>query len=144
LVLLILGAMLLGCGKGGGGAESLFSRGAAQFQDGHYDRAIELYRAGLEKEPESARGQNLLGMAYRMQYNTVRDPVYRTREIEAFRRAVAADSTFWPALINLGATLYYQGEKKEAARHFRRALELNPENPEREELERMIAEGEAL
>ena len=86
-------------------------------------------------------GFNLLGMAYRMKYNTLRAAEWKEKEIGAFRKAVAADSTYEPAHINLGATLYYLGNKTEAAPHFRRALELNPDNPEREQLEQFILEG---
>jgi tetratricopeptide (TPR) repeat protein len=82
-------------------------------------------------------------MAYRMQYNTVRAAEWKDKEIDAFRAAVDCDPTYWPAYINLGATLYYMGRKEEAAPYFETALELHPENPERAQLEGFIAEGEA-
>jgi len=131
-----------GCGKGQS-AQSYFDEGAEQFQDGHYEQAVAAYEKGLEMEPRSAVGHNLLGMAYRMQYNTVRAAEWKEKEIEAFRTAVDCDTTYWPAYINLGATLYYLGRKEEAAPYFRTALDLYPENPERAQLEGFIAEGEA-
>ena len=139
LLLLVSMVVLGGCGEKS--AQSLFDRGARELQDGSYDEAIATYRKGLELEPGSAVGHNLLGMAYRRKYNTIRATEWKEKEIEAFRKAVASDSTYWPAQINLGATLYYLGSKSEAAVHFQRALELHPENPEREQLERFIREG---
>lgn len=132
---------MIGSGCGEETAQSLFDRGTGEFQDGNYDQAILNYQKGLELEPGSAVGFNLLGMAYRMKYNTLRAAQWKEKEIDAFRKAVAADSTYEPAHINLGATLYYLGNKTESAPHFRRALELNPDNPERKQLEQFIREG---
>jgi tetratricopeptide (TPR) repeat protein len=137
---LALAAVLAACG-GAPSAQSYFDAGARKFQAKDYDGAIAAYQQGLRLEPRSAVGQNLLGMAYRFKYNAVRDSQYKEKEIAAFEAAVAADSTFVAAQINLGATLYYLGRKAEAAPHFRRALELQPDNPEREQLEGFIREG---
>ena len=137
---LILTAMI-GGGCGEESAQSLFDRGAGEFQDGNYDQAILHYQKGLELEPGLAEGFYLLGLAYRMKYNTLRAAQWKEMEIDAFRKAVAADSTHELAHINLAATLYYLGDKKEAAHYFRRALELNPDNPERKQLEQFIREG---
>ncbi len=134
-------AVFAGCGGKDGSAQQFFDRGAGHFQDGDYDAAIVSYQKGLDLEPNSAVGLNLLGMAYRMKFNTLRSSEWKERELAAFRAAVAADSTYYPAQINLGATLYYMGEEAEAAPHFRRALEIQPDNPEREDLERFIREG---
>jgi Tfp pilus assembly protein PilF len=46
------------------------------------------------------------------------------------------------ALINLGATYYHQGQKAKAAPLFKKALALNPEHPEKAQLENMIQEGD--
>jgi tetratricopeptide (TPR) repeat protein len=139
LVLILIAAA--GCGGSKSGAQQHFDAGAQQFEDGNYDAAIASYEKGLALEPRSAVGYNLLGMAYRLKFNTLRATEWKEKEIAAFRRAVEADSTFYQAQINLGATLYYMGEKAEAAPHFRRALELYPDNPERADLERFIREG---
>jgi tetratricopeptide (TPR) repeat protein len=138
-LVLISVVILIGCGEKS--AQAFFDRGARELQDGNSDEAIATYLKGLELEPGSAVGYNLLGMAYRTKYNTLRATEWKEKEIEAFRKAVASDSTYWPAQINLGATLYYLGSKGEAAVHFRRALELHPENPERELLEQFVREG---
>jgi tetratricopeptide (TPR) repeat protein len=137
--LVVTAMMASGCGKET--AQALFDRGAEELKDGEYDQAILHFEKGLELEPGAAAGFNLLGMAYRMKYNTLRAAEWKEKEIDAFRQALAADSTYEAAHIQLGATLYYLGNKTEAAHHFRRALELNPDNPERDQLEQFIEEG---
>jgi len=128
-----------GCGRNS--AQAWFDQGAARFQDGKFDEAIEAYTKGLDLEPGSAMGHNLLGMAYRMKFNGTGATEWKEKEIASFRMAVEADSTFWPAYINLGASLYYMGRKQEAAPFFSRALVIHPENPERGQLEAFIREG---
>ena len=123
-------------------AQDWFERGADAYQEGRFAEAVEAYQQGLDLEPESAVGWNLMGMACRMQFNQIRSEEWKRKEEQAFKKAVAADSTFWPAQINLGATLYYQGKPREAAPFFKRALELNPDNPEKERLLEFISEGE--
>jgi tetratricopeptide (TPR) repeat protein len=137
--LIVTGMIGSGCGEEN--AQAFFDRGAGEFKDGDYDQAILHFQKGLELQPGSAVGLNLLGMAYQKKYNTLRAAEWKEKEIDAFRKAVAADSTYEPAFINLGATLFYLGNKTEAAPYFRRALELNPDNPEREQLEQFILEG---
>ena len=100
-----------------------------------------ILRKGLAVEPRSAVGLNLLGMAYREKYNRLRESKWKDAEVEAFRSAVAADSTYWPALVNLGASLYYLGQVQEAAGYFRKALVIYPENPQRGEIEEFIREA---
>lgn len=119
-----------------------FNKGAEYFQAGKYDEAIEMYKKGLELEPNSALGYNFIGMAYRFKYNTTRNAEYKNKEIEAFKKAVELDPTFWGAMINLGATYYYMGEKEKAALYFKKALEINPYHPEKAQIEKMIQEGQ--
>ena len=138
---MVLAAIIMTTGCQDKGATAFFEKGDSQFRDGKYDEAIASYESGLEIEPNSAVGFNRLGMAYRMKYNSVRATEWKKKEIEAFRWAIAADSSFWQAKINLGATYYYIGKKAEAAPLFREALELYPDNPEREQLEQFIREG---
>ncbi len=126
---LLLALALAACAKSAPTAQSHFDEGARRFQSGDYDAAIAAYERGLVLEPRSAVGQNLLGMAYRFKYNAVRDSQYKDKEIAAFEAAVAADSTFAPALINLGATLYYLGRKTEAALYFQPGSRGEPRQP---------------
>lgn len=139
---LLGGLAVSGCGKGKS-AQSYFNLGAERYGEEDFEGAIAAYQQGLELEPRSAVGHNLLGMAYRMQYNTVRSAEWKEKEIAEFRTAVECDSTYWPAYINLGASLYYLGRKEEAAPWFETALVLHPENPERLQLEGFIEEGKA-
>ncbi len=45
-------------------------------------------------------------------------------------------------MINLGATYHYMGEKAKAVALFKQALNVNPNHPEKAELEKMIAAEE--
>ena len=54
-----------------------------------------------------------------------------------FRRAIAIDPALAVAHFNLGLALSRLGQKKEAAMHFRRAVDLDSENPK-------IVENEVL
>lgn len=122
--------------------EQYVEDGAAHFQKQEYDEAIESYNKALEIEPKSATVYNLIGMAYRFKFNQTRNRDYFSKEVDAFSRAIELDSKFWPAIINLAATYYYDGDKQKAAPLFKKVLELNPEHPEKGDIERMIKEGE--
>ena len=137
-VLLLLA--LLGCG--GDSAEQFLQEGLAHFQKQEYDQAIASYEKAIKLEPRAATAYNMLGMAYRFKYNQLRNPELREKEIAAFKQAIEVDPKYWVALINLGATYYYQGDKAKAAPLFKKALALNPDHPEKADLEKMIAEGE--
>ncbi len=141
VVTMLLLLALLGCG-GGDTAEKFAQEGVAHFQKKEYDQAIASYEKALKLEPRAAAVYNLLGMAYRMKYNQLGKPEMRQKEIEAFQKAIDIDPKLWVALINLGATYYYMGEKAKAAPLFKKALEINPDHPEKAQLEKMIAEGE--
>ncbi len=45
-------------------------------------------------------------------------------------------------MINPGATYYYSGEQAKAAALFKSALAVNPNPPEKAELEKMVTAGE--
>ncbi len=132
---------LLGCG-GGDTADKYVQQGVAHFQKQEYDLAIQSYEQAIKLEPKNAVAYNLLGMAYRFKYNQTANPEMRAKEIAAFQKSIEINPNYWVAMINLGATYYYQGDKAKAAPLFKKALILNPDNPERAQLEKMIAEGE--
>ena len=136
LIAMCIGAVA--CGRQH--AERHFARGDAHFKAEEYDRAVEEYKAGLAVSPKSAPAWNRLGMTYRLMYNESRTSNWKTLELDAFQHAVAADSTYWPALVNLGATLYYLGQKEEAVPYIRRSIALNPQNPDRAALEALLAD----
>ncbi len=122
----------------------LFKEGEELFNQQKYDEAIAKYVEGIELSPNSAVGYNLIGMANRFKYNAEGVPSLREKEIDAFGKAIECDSTFWVAYINLGATYFYSGRKKEAIPLFEKALELNPLHPEKTEIEKMIEEAKLV
>src|SRR5262245_36156577 len=121
-------------------AESHFAKGDVHFEAKHYGQAADEYKRGLAVEPHSAAAWNRLGMTYRLMYNESRTTNLKKLEVDAFRRSVAADSTYWPALVNLGATLFYLGQKDEGAAYIRRSLSINPNNPDRQVLEALLVD----
>jgi Flp pilus assembly protein TadD len=60
----------------------------------------------------------------------------------AFQKAVEIDPKNWVAMINLATDYYDEGQKDKAAVLFKKALELNPNHPEKAAIQKMIAAGE--
>lgn len=140
-IMVLTGALGPGTGLAQNQLQQLLEQGALQMQNQQFDEAIATFQKALKEEPQSAVTYNLLGMAYRFKFNQVRNQELKKQEIEAFKKAVDIDPTYWVALINLGATYYYMGEKAKAAPLFKKALSLNPNHPEKAEFEKMIKEG---
>jgi tetratricopeptide (TPR) repeat protein len=138
IVLVVLGS----CG-GGENPEKYMQAGLIHFQKQEYDQAITNFQKAAELEPRAAAAYNMLGMAYRLKAAHLKIPELRAKEIAAFQKAIKTDPKYWVAMINLGATYYQQGDKGKAAALFKKALALNPQHPEKAQLEKMIAEGEA-
>jgi len=138
VILLVLGS----CG-GSENPEKYMQAGFVHFQKQEYDQAIANYQKVVELEPRAAAAYNMLGMAYRLKANQLGLAELRSKEIAAFQKSIEADPNYWVAMVNLGATYYYRGEKAKAAPLFKKALTLNSQHPEKEQLEKMIAEGEA-
>lgn len=124
-------------------ATKRFQVGSKYFGAGKYEHAISNYLEGLKIAPESALGHNLLGMAYRFKYLKTGDYSYREKEIRSFRRSLELQPMFIPAVKNLGVTLMNIGQKEEAVSLFRKALELNPNDPEKELLIKLIQSVES-
>lgn len=136
--------VLTSCGGGGGeSAEKYMQAGFKHFQKQEYDQAIANFQKAVKLEPEAATAYNMLGMAYRFKAIQLGLPGMRAKEIAAFQNALKANPKYWVAMVNLGATYYQQGEKAKAAALFKKALALNPHHPEKKQLEKMIAAGEA-
>ncbi|HVO74421.1 MAG TPA: tetratricopeptide repeat protein [Ignavibacteriaceae bacterium] len=134
-------SFVCGCTAQDNGAQGLLNEGARLFQQGKYDEAILKYKQAVEKDPGSAIGYNLLGMAYRFKFNQSGTRECKNKEIESFKKAIGIDSSFWAAYKNLSASLYYEGRKKEAVPYLERALELQPDDPEKAILLKWIEEG---
>jgi Tfp pilus assembly protein PilF len=84
----------------------------------------------------------MLGMAYRFKYNQLGVPEFRQKEMAAFQKAIEIDPKNWVAMINLATTYQADGQKAKAAALFKKALELNPDHPEKAALQKLIAAGE--
>jgi tetratricopeptide (TPR) repeat protein len=138
LILVVLFLLSWGCGQN---PENLLHTAQDHFQKREYDQAIEGYKKYLALEPQAAGAYNMLGMAYRFKYNETGIMDLRDKEILSFQKAIELDPKFWVAMINLGTTYYYNGDKAKAAPLFARALLLHPDHPEKVQLEQMIAEG---
>jgi tetratricopeptide (TPR) repeat protein len=136
--------ILAGCAglEGKKSATSYFEEGALLVKKGKYNEAIEKYKKGLRKEPRSAVGYNYLGISYRNKYAQLRSLKWRQKEIGAFKKAIELDPNFYLPYINLGTTYYDMGNPKEAALYFKKGLEIFPEHPSKEVIEKMIREGE--
>ncbi len=141
LISLIIVAFLLVSCQGEKSSTAFFEEGEKLFYQQKHDEAIAKYKEGIALSPKSAVGYNLLGMAYRFKYNVVGDVSLKELEIDAFKKSIECDSTFWTAYINLGATYFYAGRKTEAVPVLEKALMLNPEHQEKEEIQKMIEEG---
>ena len=123
-------------------AQKWIKKGENQLMQQQSDQALASFKKALKYEPKSALIYNYLGMTYRYQYNQVRNQELKQQEIAAFKKALKIDPNYWVALINLGATYYYLGDKAKAASLFMKALRLNPNHPEKAQLEKMIKAGE--
>jgi len=133
-------AAILGCG--GDNADKYIQEGFVYFQQQKYDEAIASYEKAIKAEPRAAAAYNMIGMAYRFKYNKLGVPEFRQKEMAAFQKAVEIDPKNWVAMINLATDYYADGEKGKSAALFKKALELNPNHPEKAEIEKMIAAGE--
>ena len=140
---LVVLVILTSCGGGGETAEKHMQAGFIHFQKQEYDQAIANFQRAAELEPKAAAAYNMLGMAYRLKANQLGIPELRAKETAAFQKALEADPKFWVAMINLGVTHYHQGDKAKAAPLLKQALALNPQHPEKAEIEQMIAASEA-
>jgi tetratricopeptide (TPR) repeat protein len=139
ILVVILTLASLGCGADQG--EKNLQAGFAYFQQHDYDRAIENYERAIAVGAKSPGAYNMLGMAYRFKYQETGKPELQQNEIDAFEKALSLDPKYWAAMINLGTTLYARGEKAQAIPWFKKALALNPNHPEKAQIEKMIAEG---
>jgi tetratricopeptide (TPR) repeat protein len=136
----LLLAAVMGCG--GESADKFMQEGFVNFQQQKYDEAIACYERAVELQPRAAAAYNMIGMAYRFKYNRLGVPEFRQKEMAAFQKAVEIDPKNWVAMINLATDYYADGQPAKAAPLFKKALELNPNHPERAEIQKMIAAGE--
>jgi tetratricopeptide (TPR) repeat protein len=140
ILITILLTAPLGCG--GDSAEKYMQEGLANFQQQKYDEAIANYEKAIKLQPRASAAYNMIGMAYRFKYNQLRVPEFRQKEIAAFQKAVEIDPKNWVAMINLATDYFADGQKDKAVPLFKKALELNPDHPEKAQIQKLIAGGE--
>jgi protein O-GlcNAc transferase len=141
ILITMLLAAILGCG--GDSADKYMQEGFVNFQQQKYDEAIACYKKAIKLEPRASAAYNMMGMAYRFKYNRLGVPELRQKEMAAFQKAIEIDPKNWVAMINLATDYYADGQKDKAAALFKKALALNPNHPEKAEIQKRIAEGEA-
>jgi len=134
-------AAILGCS--GDSADKYIQEGFVNFQQQKYDQAIASYEKAIKLEPRAASAYNMIGMAYRFKFNQMGVPEFRQKEMAAFQKAIEVDPKNWVAMINLATDYYADGQKDKAAVLFKKALKLNPNHPEKAEIQKLIAAGEA-
>ncbi len=108
----------------------LYRRGrealASPFRKGSVDMAIELLRAALAKDPESAPAEAALADAYTDKFTYSPDDQWLRLAREAAAGAVKSDDHLAAAHAAHGSALMLEGELDGADAAFRRALDLDP------------------
>ena len=129
----ILGLMLLalagltGCATtspsqpAGSAPQELNAEALRQYSGGDYEKAVRIWQAALEKEPDSPKLLFNLGLGY-----------FATKQFDkslvAFSRALERQQDFTPALINRALTLSQLGDYAEASRDLKKAAQIDPGN----------------
>jgi len=145
LLALIVGFVInyMGCDQGKT-SEAYLKEGFIKFQEQDYDGSIRNYEKAMALGTKSPNAHNMLGLAYRFKFQQTNDPKMVESEIINFQKAVEIDPKYWAAMLNLGTTYYSQGDKFKAAVWFKKAMELNPQHPERALYKKMIAKSAPL
>lgn len=102
-------------------ATNYFDKGFEAIRRGAFEEAEAQVRAGLNLDPRSPAGYDLLGIAY--------DGQGRFQQAEqAYRKALELNPKFVRARDDLGMSLYRGGNVPAAQQQFARALALDPKN----------------
>ncbi|MFH2008240.1 MAG: hypothetical protein ABI333_16775 [bacterium] len=133
---LVLLFAVAGCGGGSKGAKPLTgaeerelrSKAAGCFERGEYGCAMEALRVVLQKRSTDPLLLNRFAVAARLRYYQSGDEDYRDQELEALRKAAKLLPGSAVVQVNVGTTCWEMGLRREAARAYRRALELKPKH----------------
>lgn len=130
-------AVLLGSGCGRAKREdteakvkALVEKGAACFDEGRYDCAMESFAAAAKRKPKSAQAWNRFAVSARLRYYVTGEADFRDQELEALRRAAKLDTRSTDVQVNLGTVCWELGLREEAAVAYRAALGLAPDHPD--------------
>ena len=96
---------------------------------GNLDHAIQALQGSITADPLFALGYAQLGEAYRMKYQTDRDPKWLDLAIANCQRAQQLDTRLPAAYSTLAAIHNEQGKHDLALQEFNQALEINPRDP---------------
>ena len=95
--------------------------GNAAYADGDYDRALELYREAVSRNPQDAESWSNLGQVL-VRRNRVEEA------IAAFQRAIALNARRWAYHFNLARAHGVAGRWPQAVEEYRVAQQLYPED----------------
>jgi len=101
------------------GLANLIKEAGADVAAGHLDAASEKIQSVLSSDPDILAAYNVLG-------NLQLKRGDRLKAIDTYRRALARDPGFRPALFNLAAAYFAVDRPREAAAALHRLLELDP------------------
>jgi serine/threonine-protein kinase len=96
---------------------------------GNLDRAISELQAALKADPLFALAYSELGEAYRMKYQTERDPKWLDMALANCQKAEQLDDRLPSAYSTLGTIHNQQGKPDLALQEFHEALDINPRDP---------------
>jgi tetratricopeptide (TPR) repeat protein len=122
-------------------ARDQLNKGVANFREGHYDLAIENFKAAKELDPELLNAQVYLATAYSAMYipGAPSDENIRVAEqaVAEFREVLNRDANNLSAIDGLGSILYnmagtpFQREKFEESKQFhQKHISVNPNDAE--------------
>jgi protein O-mannosyl-transferase len=94
--------------------------GAALYEEGHTEEAIDQYLEVLRMEPEYAKAHYNLGLALNKQGHT-------DKAIEQYLQALRIKPDYADAHYNLGNALAKEGRTEEAIDHYLEVLRINPD-----------------
>jgi serine/threonine-protein kinase len=97
---------------------------------GNIDRAIDALQGALKSDPLFALGYAQLGEAYRMKYQTDRNPKWLDLAVTNCEKAEELDNRIPGVYTTLALIHNEQGKQDLALQEFNQALEINPRNPD--------------
>ena len=95
--------------------------GLLAFEEGDFERAVELIKQATVQSPNNSQFRNNLGSVYASQAKT-------DLAIGCFQSAIAIDPVYILAYENLGNALMELGRTQEAIKHYQKVVSLEPNN----------------